>query len=40
LGQIPYEEVEHAPIILPERERREDYVRQPVRQEILVPEVY
>ena len=40
LGQIPYEEVEHASIVLPERERREDYVRQPVRQEILVPEIY
>ena len=40
LGQIPYEEVEHAAIVLPERERREDYVRQPVRQEILVPEIY
>jgi polyphosphate kinase 2 len=40
LGQIPYEEVEHPTIVLPPRERREDYVRQPVRQEILVPEVY
>jgi polyphosphate kinase len=40
LGQIPYEEVEHAAIVLPVRERREDYVRQPVRKEILVPEVY
>jgi polyphosphate kinase 2 len=40
LGQIPYEEVEHAPIVLPVRERREDYVRQPVKQEIVVPEIY
>ncbi len=40
LGQIPYEEVAHASIVLPERERRDDYVRQPVRQEILVPEIY
>ncbi len=40
LGQIPYEEVEHPAIVLPVRERREDYVRQPVRQEIVVPEIY
>ena len=40
LGQIPYEDVEHAPVVLPVRERREDYVRQPVRQEIVVPEIY
>jgi polyphosphate kinase 2 (PPK2 family) len=40
LGQIPYSEVEHAPIVLPPRERHDDYVRQPVRNEILVPEVY
>ena len=40
LGQIPYEEVEHPAIVLPPRERREDYVRQPVRPDILVPEVY
>ena len=40
LGQMPYEETEHAPIVLPERERHEDYVRQPVPQDIVVPEVY
>ena len=40
LGQIPYEDVEHAPVVLPVRERREDYVRQPVRQDIVVPEIY
>ena len=40
LGQMPYEETEHAPIVLPERERHEDYARRPVPQEIMVPEVY
>jgi polyphosphate kinase len=40
LQQMPYEEVEHPPIELPRRERREDYTRQPVPREIVVPEVY
>ena len=40
LGQMPYEETEHAPVVLPERERHDDYVRQPVSQDIVVPEVY
>ena len=40
LGQMPYEETEHAPIMLRERERHEDYVRLPVPQDIVVPEVY
>ncbi len=40
LQQMPYVEVEHPPIELPPRERREDYSRQPVPQEIIVPEVY
>jgi polyphosphate kinase 2 len=40
LTQIPYGEIEHPAIVLPPRERHEDYVRQPVSQEILVPDVY
>jgi polyphosphate kinase 2 len=40
LGQIPYGEVPHEPIDLPERERREDYTRLPVSAEMFVPEVY
>jgi polyphosphate kinase len=40
LGQIPYSEIEHAPIVLPPRVRHEDYVRVPVPQEIVVPEKY
>ncbi len=40
LAQIPYSETEHAPIELPQRARNGGYERQPVPQEIYVPEVY
>lgn len=40
LGQMPYVEVEHPVIQLPEREYHDDYVRRPVPSEIIVPEVY
>ncbi len=40
LGQMPYKEVPHADIELPARERREDYIRHPVPQNLIVPEVY
>jgi len=40
LQQMPYQEVEHPAIHLPERERHEDYIRQPVPNEIVVPEIY
>ncbi|SIQ90550.1 polyphosphate kinase 2 [Pseudacidovorax sp. RU35E] len=40
LGQMPYREVERAAIALPERERHDDYFRQPVPQSMIVPEVY
>ncbi len=40
LNQMPYDEVPHADVQLPERERREDYIRQPVPQSLIVPEVY
>lgn len=40
LGQMPYSEVERAAIDMPERERREDYSRQPVPAEMIVPECY
>jgi polyphosphate kinase len=40
LAQIPYSETAHAPIELPERARSGGYERQPVPQEIYVPEVY
>ena len=40
LGQIPYTDVEHQAVELPPRVRHEDYFRQPVRPDILVPEIY
>jgi polyphosphate kinase len=40
LQQMPYEETEHPPVQLPQRVRHDDYARQPVREEIVVPEVY
>lgn len=40
LQQMPYQETERPPVVLPERIRHEDYVRQPVSQDIVVPEVY
>jgi polyphosphate kinase len=40
LSQMPYEATEHAPIVLPERVRHEDYVRHPVPKDIVVPEIY
>ena len=40
LQQMPYEETEHATIVLPERVRHDDYVRRQVSQEIVVPEIY
>ncbi len=40
LGEMPYVEVERPTIALPDRERSDDYSRQPVPQEIFIPEVY
>ncbi len=40
LSQMPYEDIEHEAIILPDRERRPDYLRHPVPSEIMVPEVF
>jgi polyphosphate kinase 2 len=40
LSQMPYEEVEHPTIVLPPRERHDDYVRHAVPQEIHVPQIY
>jgi polyphosphate kinase len=40
LKQFQYGEVEKPQVVLPDRERRKDYSRQPVPQEMLVPEVY
>ena len=40
LQQLPYHEVEHAPVTLPPRVRNADYLRQPVPDTMIVPEVY
>jgi polyphosphate kinase len=40
LKQFPYTDVQKAPILLPEREHHQDYSRNPVPQEMLVPEIY
>jgi len=40
LGQMPYVETEHEPIVLPERVRHDDYVRHALPNEILIPAVY
>lgn len=40
LQQMPYQETEHPAIVLPDRVRHEDYVRNPVPQDIVVPEIY
>ncbi|MGE8369442.1 polyphosphate kinase 2 [Cupriavidus sp. 2MCAB6] len=40
LRQMPYEERAQPPVVLPQRERHEDYMRQPVPDTMIVPEVY
>ena len=40
LQQMPYEEIPHPQVVVPERVRHEDYERQPVPQSLIVPEVY
>ncbi|WP_373423377.1 polyphosphate kinase 2 [Variovorax paradoxus] len=40
LGQLPYQEVAHPPVELPSRVRHDDYLRQPVPANMIVPEIY
>ncbi|MBY4945893.1 polyphosphate kinase 2 [Cupriavidus respiraculi] len=40
LTLVPYREIETPTIVLPERERHDDYSRQPVPDSMVVPEVY
>jgi polyphosphate kinase len=40
LSQMPYEEVDHPVIELPERQRSDAYARRPAPKELIVPEVY
>lgn len=40
LSQMPYQEVEHAPVVLPKREHTAGYARRPIPKEIWVPQIY
>ncbi len=40
LQQVPYQDVPHVPIVLPEREHKPDYARHPVPKALYVPAVY
>ncbi|MFH5250401.1 polyphosphate kinase 2 [Burkholderia semiarida] len=40
LGQVPYHEVPRPTIDLPQREHHEDYIRRPVPNHMIVPDVY
>ncbi|GAB1718939.1 MAG: Protein of unknown function DUF344 [Nitrosospira sp.] len=40
LAQIPYGEIEHDSVILPDRVHNPDYLRHPVPREMFVPSVY
>ncbi|MFO1162122.1 MAG: polyphosphate kinase 2 [Reyranellaceae bacterium] len=40
LQQIPYDEVQHEPVVLPVREHKPDYMRSPVPEAMYVPTVY
>jgi polyphosphate kinase 2 len=40
LGQMPYREIAHPSVVLPERVHHDDYHRRPVPPELFVPEVY
>ena len=40
LSQLPYQEVPHPPVVLPERVRNPEYLRQPVPPSMYVPELY
>ncbi len=40
LNQMPYEEIVHPTITLPERQRSDDYARNPIPESMFVPEFY
>jgi polyphosphate kinase len=40
LSQVPYQDIDHPEVKLPERVRHEDYARRPVPPEMIVPEKY
>ncbi|MFT8886378.1 MAG: polyphosphate kinase 2 [Acetobacter papayae] len=40
LSQVPYEDVQHPEVVLPERVHHPDYERQPTPESMIVPEIY
>jgi polyphosphate kinase 2 len=40
LGQIPYQAIQHEPVVLPERVHNPDYHRGPIPKEMYVPSIY
>jgi polyphosphate kinase len=40
LQQVPYQEVHHDPIVMPQRDHKPDYARNPVPQGLYVPAIY
>jgi len=40
LSQIPYQEVEREPVLLPQRVHNSDYLRGPLPSDMYVPEIY
>lgn len=40
LSQLPYQDVPHPPVVLPDRVRNPEYLRQPVPGTMYVPELY
>ena len=40
LSQIPYQEIQRANVVLPEREHHDNYQREPIGEDMYVPNVY
>src|SRR5580698_2891400 len=40
LQQVPYQDIHHDPIVLPERQHQPDYARHPVPKDMYVPAIY
>jgi polyphosphate kinase len=40
LQQVPYQEIIHEEVVMPARERKPDYMREPLPPEMYVPDVY
>jgi polyphosphate kinase len=40
LQQVPYQEIIHEEVVMPARERQPDYAREPIPEDMYVPEVY